>query len=226
MRAHRLLPAALVLLASFAFAETPSGPARWEKDIAALEAKQKEQPAAPGSLLFVGSSSIRMWNLGTSWPDEKVVNHGFGGSMLPDTVHFFERLVAPLAPRAVIVYAGDNDIAKDRTAEQVAADFQSLVSLCEEKLPGVPLVYIAIKPSVKRWNLWPEMARANEAIAAICEAKESLHYADIATPMLAGAEGAPDKEWFLDDGLHLSPMGYARWTEVVSEVLGKAGVLR
>lgn len=226
MRAHRLLPAALVLLASLAFAETPSGPGRWEKDIAALEAKRKEQPAAPGSLLFIGSSSIRMWDLGASWPEEKVVNHGFGGSMLPDTVHFFERLVVPFQPRAVIVYAGDNDIAKGRTAEQVATDFQTLVSLCEEKLPGVPLVYIAIKPSIKRWDLWPEMARANEAIAAICEARESLHYADIAAPMLAGAEGAPGKEWFLEDGLHLSPMGYARWTEVVGEVLRKAGALR
>lgn len=226
MSAPRLLSVALVLFASLAQAETPAGFARWEKDIAALEAKQKEQPAAPGSLLFVGSSSIRMWDLGASWPEENTVNQGFGGSMLSDTVHFFDRLVVPPRPRAVIVYAGDNDIAKGHSAEEVVADFKALVSRCEEKLSGVPLVYVAIKPSVRRWELWPEMERANEAIAAICGSKGHLHYADIATPMLAEAEGAPGAEWFLKDGLHLSPMGYARWTEIVGAALREAGVLR
>src|SRR5690606_26138386 len=149
--------------------------------------------------------------------------HGFGGSNLSDTVHFFDRIVAPYQPRAVIVYAGDNDVAKKRTADEVADDFQTLAGLVGKKLAGVPLVYIAIKPSIKRWSLWPEMRRAIEAIAALCASAERLHFADIAAPMLeAGETGPPAKEWFKEDGLHLSPSGYARWTAVVDEALRKA----
>lgn len=203
----------------------PSGAARWEKEISAIEARRTESPAQPGALLFVGSSSIRLWDLEGSWPGKGALNHGFGGSNLSDTVHFFDRIIAPYQPRAVIVYAGDNDVAKNRTADEVAADFQTLAGLVGKKLPGVPLVYIAIKPSIKRWNLWPEMKRANEAIAALCASAEHLHFADIAAPMLEAGETAPPaKEWFKEDGLHLSPSGYARWTAVVNEALREAGV--
>ena len=81
-----------------------------------------------------------------------MINNGFGGSTLPDSIHFFERLVPPYKPRAIVVYAGDNDIGKGRSAGQVTADFKTLAGLAKESLPGVPLVYIAIKPSIKRWK--------------------------------------------------------------------------
>ncbi len=216
----------LVAFAVFADDPAPAGFARWEKDIAALEAKQAERPAGPGGIVFTGSSSIRLWDLQASWPGENVINRGFGGSMLPDVVHFFERLVPPLRPRAVVVYAGDNDFAKDRTAGQVVADFEALAAKMRVSLPGVPLVYIAIKPSMKRWELWAGMKQANEAISALCARDPHLHFADIAAPMLEGAAGAPAASWFAADGLHLSPMGYERWTGVVNAALREAGALR
>lgn len=223
MSAFRSFLVALCLSLSVLHADDPSLDfSRWEKDIATLEAKKNAPNHSPGALLFVGSSSIRLWDLPASWPKEKTINQGFGGSLLADTLHFFDRIVTPFQPRAILVYAGDNDIAKGRTAEQVIEDFRALVRLWEARLPQTPLVFIAIKPSRKRWELWPEMKRANEAIAKICEDTLGLHYADIATPMLEKADGAPGEEWFLKDGLHLSPMGYARWTEVINQVLSQA----
>jgi len=217
MRVSRLLLSA-ALLSTAAFAETPTGPARWEKDIAALEAKQKEQPTAPGSLLFVGSSSIRMWDLGASWPAEKTVNHGFGGSMLPDTVHFFDRLVVPLEPRAVIVYAGDNDIAAGKSPERVASDFAKLTERITKELPETRIAYIAIKPSLSRWNLADKMIEANRLIAQQCAKNEQLTMVDVWKPML-GADGKPRPELFGKDGLHLSKKGYELWTSLLKPIV-------
>lgn len=220
----------LVLFASTPalFAEAPKkiDPSKWEKEIAAIEAKTKAVGDPKGAILFVGSSSIRLWDLGTSWPGLKVLNHGFGGSTLPDTIHFFDRLAVPFAPKAVVVYAGDNDIGSfGRTAAEVASDFETLAAKMEKQLPGVPLIYIAIKPSVKRWNLWPEMKAANDAIAKICTDRGHLHFADISVPMLQDRDAAPAAEWFKQDGLHLTPMGYAEWTRVIRAKLAEAGVL-
>lgn len=219
------LAAALLPAPAAAADPAPAGPERWEKDIAAFEAEGAAQPVAPGALVFVGSSSIRLWDLKASWPGVRAVNRGFGGSLLSDTVHYYERLVAPLRPRAVVVYAGDNDFARGRSSTEVVAAFEALAAKRRASTPGAPLVFVAVKPSVKRWNLWPSMKAANEAIAVLCARDPKLHFADVAAPMLDGAEGAPDAAWFQSDGLHLSPAGYERWTEVVSAVLREAEAL-
>lgn len=223
---HRIFAALFAIaLTAAVSADEATNPTRWEKAIAAFEAEQAAHPAAPDSILFVGSSSIRLWDLKASWPGEALVNHGFGGSLLADTVHFFDRIVAPIRPRAIVVYAGDNDIAKGRDAAAVASSFQALVEKRDRALPGVPLIYIPIKPSIKRWELWPEMKKANDRIAALCVAGDALYLADTAAVMLKGTEGAPAPEWFAADGLHLSPKGYQSWTETVSAALKKAGAL-
>jgi len=201
-----------------------TGPERWEADIAKFEAQEKANPSPKDALLFVGSSSIRMWKLEESFPDRKTVNRGFGGSTLADSIHYFDRLVTPLAPKAIIVYAGDNDIKNGMTADEVVADFKTLAGLAAEKLPGTPFVFIAIKPSVSRWSLWPTMKTANERIASWCTEHEGFFYADIAAPMLADVEaGQPPKDtYFLKDGLHMTPEGYAVWKMVIDTLLKEA----
>lgn len=198
-----------------------TGPERWEADIAKFEAQEKTNPAPKGALLFLGSSSIRMWKLEVSFPNRKTINRGFGGSTLADSIHYFDRLVTPHAPKAIIVYAGDNDIKSGLTADQVVADFKKLAALAGEKLPGTPLIFIAIKPSTSRWSLWPTMQTANEKIASWCAENEGFFYADIAAPMLADVEaGQPPKDTlFLKDGLHMTPEGYAIWKKVIDTLL-------
>ena len=103
-------------------------PKRWEKDIAAFEASDRTNPPPKGSVLFIGSSSIRLWkSLAADFPDLKVINRGFGGSHIPDTTHFAERIIFPYEPSKIVLYAGDNDIAGGRSPEQVFADFKELV---------------------------------------------------------------------------------------------------
>lgn len=188
---------------------------KWEKDIAGIEARILSGESPPGGVVFVGSSSIRLWKLNVSFPDLKAVNHGFGGSQLGDTVRYFDRIVAPLKPQAFVVYAGDNDIGSGKSAEHVVGQFESLVRLSKEKLGHTPLLFVAIKPSIKRWALAPEMQLANERIQKICDQDKDLTFVDIWKPML-GKDMTPRPELFADDGLHLNEAGYRLWSSVLT----------
>jgi hypothetical protein len=83
---------------------------RWEPDIAALEALDGREADPPDAILFVGSSSIRLWDSITAdmapW---SVVRRGYGGARYRDLCHFAPRLVANHDPRAIVVFVG-NDI--------------------------------------------------------------------------------------------------------------------
>lgn len=207
-------------------ADESQGPERWRKDMAAFAQRDAETAPSADALLFTGSSTIRMWDLAASWPDDRTINNGFGGSTLPDVIAHFDDLVPPYDARAVIVYSGDNDIKLGHSAAKVLANVKAIHALIAAAKPGVPVIFIAIKPSSSRWSLWPVMKEANEAMAALEGSLENFFYADVATPMLPDSGEAPGAEWFKKDGLHLSPGGYAAWTAVVNETLKRAGVLK
>jgi lysophospholipase L1-like esterase len=189
--------------------------AKWESAIAAFEKQDVAAPPSKGAVLFVGSSSIRLWKLADSFGQLDVINRGFGGSHLADSVHFLDRLVLKHEPRTVVLYAGDNDIASGKTPERVAGDFQAFAKSLHAKLPKTRVVYICIKPSIKRWALVDKIRAANKLIADACAQDERLTYLDVFPPML-GDDGRPRPELFVEDGLHLSAKGYAVWTELLT----------
>jgi lysophospholipase L1-like esterase len=189
-------------------------PNRWESAIQQFEARDREQAPPSNGILFTGSSSIRMWDLDRWFPDLPVLNRGFGGSAYSDLVLFADRIVFPYKPRMIVLYSGDNDIAGGKTAAEVFETVQTLLGRVRKQLPETRIAIIAIKPSIARWKLYDEIKQANTLIKAACEADDQLVYVDIETPML-GEDGLPQKDLFLDDGLHLNDAGYALWTELL-----------
>jgi lysophospholipase L1-like esterase len=196
----------------------PVMPDQWEHDVAAFEAADRQSPPPKGEIVFIGSSTIRLWNTAASFPDLKIINRGFGGSSLADTVRHAERIVIPYAPRLIVVYAGDNDISGGVLAEQVAFEFERLVKLVHAKLPQTRILYLAIKPSVLRWISDTRMDMANEMIRAICEKDDRLAILDMGDVML-GWDERPRPELFVSDGLHLSDEGYRMWTMLLRPFL-------
>jgi lysophospholipase L1-like esterase len=188
--------------------------ARWEPQIAEYEAQDAKQAPPQEANLFVGSSSIRLWKLGDSFGDLPVINRGFGGSQLADSVHYADRLILKHRPKVVVVYAGDNDLAGGKSPETVAADFRALVAKIHAALPETRIAYIGVKPSLKRWNLIESVRKTNALIAEQCQMNPRLVFVDIDKPML-NDEGKPRPELYKTDGLHLTPEGYAVWTELV-----------
>ncbi len=193
-------------------------PARWESTIQEFEKQDKTNPPPQGAVLFVGSSSIRMWPLKHCFPDLPVINRGFGGSFVEDSLYYADRIVLPYKPRVIVFYAGDNDIASGKTPEQVFHDFTTFVKKVHEALPKTRIIYIAIKPSIARWKLIDKMREANRLIQDFTRKDARLTFVDIDTPM-TGPDGRPRRELFLEDGLHLNDEGYALWTSLIQPLL-------
>ena len=215
------LALALLSLACAAHAQRPAEPAsvRWQPAIAAFDAADLSARPAPGGVLFVGSSSIRMWSdLRDDFRGLPVINRGFGGSTLHDCGELVNRLVAPYAPRQVMVYAGDNDLAEGRTPQQVVESFASFVRQVRAALPGVRIGYISIKPSPARATLLARMHEANALLKAYAATLQDVDFIDIHTPML-GADGQPRAALFGPDALHLNREGYALWKSVIAPYL-------
>jgi uncharacterized sulfatase len=193
----------------------PPGFGRWEREIQAIEQRDRERLLPQNGIVFTGSSSIRRWDLAKSFPDLPVINHGFGGSQIADCDHFAQRLVLRQKPRVVVFYAGDNDIASGKSAEQVEMDFRAFAGAVHKALPKTKVVFIAVKPTPARWALFDVQTRANGLVALYCHSNEWLDYVDAVRPML-GDDGKPRPELFVKDGLHLNDAGYKLWTEVLT----------
>ena len=197
--------------------EPPAKEVRFEKDIQAFEAKDKENPPQPGQIVFVGSSSVRMWKLAESFPKLDALNRGFGGSHISDCVVFAKRIVTPYKPRVIVFYAGDNDLAAGKSPEQVAKDFQAFVEAVRPELPDMPILFIAIKPSPSRVKLMEKQRAANKLIHDYIDAQKHITFVDI-FPLMLNAEGQPRPELYRDDKLHMTAEGYMVWAEKLGEV--------
>jgi lysophospholipase L1-like esterase len=193
---------------------------KWEKDIASFEAQDAKNPPPKKAVLFVGSSSIRLWKLNQSFPDLKTINRGFGGSELADSVRYAKRIVIPHEPHTVVLYAGDNDLAGGKSPKQVFADFQQFVEVVHRALPKTNVVYIGIKPSIQRWALIDKVREANRMIREDIARhnNDRLRFVDVEKPML-GADGRPRAELLQEDGLHLNKEGYAVWTKLLRDAI-------
>lgn len=196
-------------------ANAPADSAQWEPDIAAFEQADSVVRRMPGSVVFVGSSSIRLWDgLNDDFPGTAVINRGFGGSRVRDSTYYADRIVTPYHPRAIVFYAGDNDLYEGRTPAQVRDDFVAFVSKVRRTLPDVPVAFLAIKPSPSRAALLPQVRQANALVREYAGAAEHVDYLDVYLPMLDG-QGQPREELFLEDRLHMNRSGYAIWVGVV-----------
>jgi lysophospholipase L1-like esterase len=208
---------ALLLPALLASAQTGSSadPARWETDIRAFEAADAADPPAKGGIVFIGSSSIRLWtSLATDFPGMPVLNRGFGGSQLPEVTTYVGRIVRPYQPRQVIVYCGGNDINAGRSATDVLTDFQALVRAIHAAGPGTRVAYISVAPNPARWSQIEIVKAANQAIKEWIATDPRLTFIDVFAAML-GPDGQPKPDIFVADRLHMNAKGYAIWRAVV-----------
>jgi lysophospholipase L1-like esterase len=202
--------------ASFAAGPPPAVVARWGDSLAAFEKSDKASPPAPGGVLFVGSSSIRLWpHLPDDFRQVKVINRGFGGSTMADCSLLAPQLVVQYRPRHVIVYAGDNDLAEGRTPRQVLESFQEFVRVVRGELPDAKISYISVKPSPLRASLMDQAREVNGLVSRYLAELPNASYIDVFTPMLGG-DGQPRLDLYGPDRLHMNAAGYALWKQLVA----------
>lgn len=211
----RLLLTAALLIVNLAVA----APEKWTADIEKFTHADALTPPPRGAVVFVGASSIRRWTtLATDFPGVPVINRGFGGSELTDSVFYADRIILPYAPRVVVIYAGENDLQAGKSPESVLSDFQKISAMIHTTLPKTRILFLAIKESPSRAKIRENVLRANALLAAECAKHPHRIFVDVATPML-DASGKTRPELFIEDQLHLQPAGYAVWTKVLTPFL-------
>lgn len=192
-------------------------PLVWEDDVRALETAAMNRVGPGEGIVFIGSSSIRFWgSLEQDMAPMPVIQQGFGGAKLNDVVVYARRLVTAYSPRAVVVFAGSNDIdpAASKSSATLLASYQDFVATVREQQPVVPILFIGITPSPLRWSVWPLAVETNGLIEQWSATQPDLHYIDTA-PGLLGSDNQPVKEYYRFDGLHLSEQGYTVWTSII-----------
>lgn len=216
---ERVLTAVMMMTAATALGAEPlvpaTAPSRFEAEVSAFAG------AGQASTLFLGSSSIRLWDVARSFPALHAANRGFGGATTADVLRHYDRVVAGAQPASAIVYVGENDIAGGATAEQAASDVLTLLARLRRDMPGARIAYLSMKPTPSRWDLYPRMSAANAMIEARAAAV-GFDYLEVGAALLAG-DGRPDGALFGLDGLHLNDNGYRRWTAIIDRYLKPAG---
>lgn len=200
----------------------PPAADKWEPEIRKFEEQAQQTPPPVGANLFVGSSSIRMWKLGPSFPNHVTINRGFGGSQLGDSAKYAERLVVAARPRVVVLYAGDNDIATGKSPETIRNDYRTFRDKIHAALPDTRIVVIAVKPSPSRWKFREQAQETNRLLRAEAEAGKNQTFVDVWSAML-GQDGQPRSDLFLKDNLHMNETGYKIWNELIEPHLAKKG---
>lgn len=217
----------VALLMAGCCAATPAGqpedvsypdPERFAKAIEAFEQWDRKNSYPAGAVLFVGSSSIRMWPTAEAFDDFPVINRGFGGSILADSIHYADRIILKYKPKVVVLFAGTNDINRGIGPEAVHRDFVRLVEIIHTALPRTEIVYLSITPTRSRWPLWQHMQAVDADNKAFAAKHDAVTFVDMADAFL-GEDGLPINDLFVDDQLHLSPKGYAVWNRILTPVL-------
>jgi lysophospholipase L1-like esterase len=225
---HRLLLPCAVVASALFFCSTHQAPAeepaatrpaspslKYEKEILAFEAADRKSPPPQGAVLFIGDSGIRMWKtLAEDFPDQKVINRGFGGSQMADSTYFADRIVIPYKPRLIVFRAGGNDLTAGRTPEQLLADFQAFVDKVREKLPETRIAFFSLNPNPARWSQAQARKKANAIIKAYVDAGQNLDFIEVWDQFL-GPDGNPREDLFIKDHLHNNAAGYKLYAEAV-----------
>ena len=192
-------------------------PARFADEIAAIQKKYDTVwDDSKETIVFTGSSSVRIWHdLQERFPDQQIVNSGFGGSQASDLLVNTNKLILQYKPKKVFLYEGDNDISAGKDSKEIITDILGIIEKIRVQNPSVKIVLIAAKPSIARWDLKRNYKRLNRKFKKLSRKDADVAYADVWKPMLIGNSVMTDI--FIEDGLHMNAKGYAIWYTVPKE---------
>lgn len=212
---------AFLFLQLFFFQVTFAQQVPFQDEVNQLTAKIDSIGWEKGSIVFTGSSSIRMWkNLQEEFPNIPIINTGFGGSQASDLLTHLEALVLRYEPIAVFIYEGDNDVNAGKGPDVIMGDLDKILHRLNEQRDGISIYFIGAKPSPSRWQLKAEYEAFNKALERYTEGMINANYVNVWNPML-DVSGNPRPELFLGDMLHMKPEGYKIWKEQISPTLKK-----
>jgi lysophospholipase L1-like esterase len=192
---------------------------RFEDEIKKYEEADQAKMPEKGGVLFVGSSSFRMWStVAEDFAPLPVINRGFGGSTTPEVMHYAQRIVYKYQPSVIVYYCGENDMASEAPPQVTFQNFKKFIGETEKNLPNATVVVLSAKPSPSRWALWKDFQQFNRMVEQFAQNRPNLRYVDI-SGLLLGQNGEPDAALFVEDKLHMNTSGYAKWTATLKPIV-------
>ena len=195
----------------------------WEPDIQKFEQLDKTEKYSDEAILFAGSSSIRLWtSLEKDMSPYHIIKRGYGGAHLSDFSVFAPRIFGNHKCQALVLFIA-NDITgseSDRTPQEVASLFRTVVKTFRSANPEAPVFWIEITPTSSRWKVWPEIQKANALVKNSCNKFKNTYFISTRDAFL-NEKGLPKDELFVDDKLHLNEKGYQVWTGIIKKELDK-----
>jgi lysophospholipase L1-like esterase len=199
---NKLLVALLLFVSSSLMAQNKLN--KYEKEILAYEKQDSLAMPAKGQILFIGSSSFRLWKTFTRDMQDlpPSINRGFGGSTLAEALYYFDRMVAKYQPTWVFMYEGDNDLSQGKAPVVIAAEYDEFKARLAKQVPGANFVYVAARPSIDRVALREKQRELNALIKA-----KGGYFIDMHSPFFL-PDGSLMTDIFVADRLHLNEKGY------------------
>jgi hypothetical protein len=195
---------------------------RFAKDIDAFLAADSVHPPPKDAILFIGSSTFRMWtHVDEHMAPLPAFNRAFGGSRTHEVLHYVDKIVLPYKPRIIVYYCGSNDVAGGVNPETVLRNFMAFCEKVKAQLPATQIFFVSIAKTPSRIARWAAMDSANSMIGEYCHSTENLSYIEI-NPILFDAEGKPRMELYRDDRLHFKDPAYLELSAIIKPVLEKA----
>ena len=206
-----------------AAAEKRPSPQRYEKQVARYLEADKQAPPAACHILFIGSASISGWTtIKEDLAPAPVFARGLGASTVADQIFYFDKLVAPYKPRAIFLYATENDIVNGLTAEEALGDLKKFMDLKTKVLGSTPVYFISAKASPARLKWAVDQQKANDLALGLSKARSDLHYIDVAHgAWVDGKLFGKLKDAYIEDGIHLNTDGRSEWTAAIKPFVDK-----
>ena len=197
----------------------------FESDVRELEFSLAHRTFERRPTAFFGSTTIRSWHaFNESFDDLNAVNLGFNGATIEACVYYFERIILPYQPSALVLYAGDNDIGNKQSSNRVIEWYINLLEKVDRYLPGIMVTILGIKLSPTRQHLRNTVNATNKQLEQLAQARPNTHFID-SNALLLTSESEVDESLFQSDLLHLNAKGYEKWTQALlenaSELFGK-----
>src|SRR5690349_1230621 len=107
----------LLLLSAFVLRTQAQTNFPFANEVKEFKLKDSLSFPKPGGILFIGSSSIRLWDdLEQRFAGKPIIKRGLGGTEIWQWVQYYMPYVAyPYKPKKVFIYAGENDIASGKS---------------------------------------------------------------------------------------------------------------
>lgn len=197
----------------------------YEKTIQAYE----EQPIETGRILFYGSSGFTYWSQKSGMrPLEEdirmkdgspaAVNHGFGGGVMEQGLYYYDRLVKPWAPRAIVLRFFPNDIIIGYSPMEIMYLISLFCNQARADFPDVKFYLCDAMPHKKFMDnaVWQRCAKQyNQLLHNYCELNEDCTYVGQSTwpgfyenPEDAGDYSKVRTDIWIEDEMHFTQAGY------------------